>query len=435
MMGSPERKWRSVAKVYADVNLSRPPSFWDYPNAQFEFRTCDDYMLLRKIGRGKYSEVFHGFNKVNGKPCAIKVLKPIKKAKIKRELLILQALSGGDNIIQLLDMVKDPTTTTVCFVFEYVDNVPFETLYPSFKDMDIRYYMYELLKALDFCHSQGIMHRDVKPHNVMIDPRKKQLRLIDWGLAEFYHKGMEYNVRVASRFFKAPELLLGLRDYDYSLDLWGVGCMLAALIFMKEPFFPGTDLEDQLVKITQVLGSDGLQKYLEKYELRLHPKFDGLLGNHSRKPWRKFIKDRNRARCPDESLALLDLLLQYDHQLRPSAKEAMQHPYFDPIRQYWAEQKSSAHPSSTSTTSPSPTSHSSTSSSSSESSSISSTSSSTIASSRNSAVMDHEATDSDNVHTEGRDLSHKTPGTLTQSGDIVSVGFLMTEKQVVEDHT
>lgn len=68
-----------------------------------------------------------------------------------------------------------------------------------------------VLQALDYCHSQGVMHRDVKPHNVMIDHETRKLRLIDWGLAEFYHPGQEYNVRVASRYFKGPELLV---DYQ-----------------------------------------------------------------------------------------------------------------------------------------------------------------------------------------------------------------------------
>jgi serine/threonine protein kinase len=179
----------------------------------------------------------------------------------------LQNLAGGTNIIQLLDIVRDPQSKTPCLIFEYVNNTDFKVLYPTLTDFDIRcahrhppgrpgpaaaradhatahgalahrastppptpntrailtrrppppsaaprsFYLFELLKALDFSHSCGIMHRDVKPHNVMIDHEKRQLRLIDWGLAEFYHPEREYNVRVASRYFKGPELLVDLQ--------------------------------------------------------------------------------------------------------------------------------------------------------------------------------------------------------------------------------
>lgn len=82
----------------------------------------------------------------------------------------------------------------------------------------MRYYMFELLKALDFCHSRGIIHRDVKPLNILIDHSQRKLRLIDWGLAEFYHPREELNVRVASRYYKGPELLVDYVFYDYSLD-------------------------------------------------------------------------------------------------------------------------------------------------------------------------------------------------------------------------
>lgn len=206
----------------------------------------------------------------------------MKKTKIRREIKILQTLKGGINIINLIDVVRDPMTKTPALIMEYVDtgDVDFRTLYKSFTDFDIRYYIYEVLKALDFCHSKGITHRDVKPHNIMIDHANRKLRLIDWGLAEFYHPGQEYNVRVASRYFKGPELLIDLQAYDYSLDVWSLGCMFAGMIFLKEPFFQGKDNYDQLVKIAKVLGTDELFAYIDRYNVTLDSHYNDILGTH-----------------------------------------------------------------------------------------------------------------------------------------------------------
>ena len=117
--------------------------------------------MVRKIGRGKYSEVFAGINIINNSKCVVKILKPVKKKKIKREIKILQNLCGGKNVIQLLDVVRDSQSKTPSLVFEFLNNTDFKTLYPTLTDYDIRYYMYELLKALDFSHANGIMHRSV----------------------------------------------------------------------------------------------------------------------------------------------------------------------------------------------------------------------------------------------------------------------------------
>ena len=99
------------------------------------------------IGRGKYSEVFEGVNIANYQKCVIKVLKPVKKKKIKREIKILQNLSGGPNVVALLDVVRDSQSKTPSLIFEYVNNTDFRNLYPKFVDYDVRYYIYELLKV------------------------------------------------------------------------------------------------------------------------------------------------------------------------------------------------------------------------------------------------------------------------------------------------
>ena len=327
------RKPTNCARVYTEVNKSRGEAYYNYDAYRVRWGSQDGYQIVRKVGRGKYSEVFEGVVVASDTPCIIKVLKPVKKKKIQREVKILRNLAGGPNIVRLLDTVMEPVTETPCLIQEYVDNTDFKTLYPSLSDHDVRYYMYQLLRALDYCHSNGIMHRDVKPHNVMIDHRRRQLRLIDWGLAEFYHPGTMYNVRVASRYYKGPELLVDMQDYDYSLDMWSLGCVLAGILFRREPFFRGRDNKDQLVKIVRVLGTDDLVKYLLANSLTLEASFLQQLTGYPRKPWTSFITPEVQHLCTKEALSFLDGLLVYELKARLTAKEAMAHPYFDPVRE------------------------------------------------------------------------------------------------------
>ncbi|CAI4036372.1 hypothetical protein SMKI_15G2140 [Saccharomyces mikatae IFO 1815] len=318
----------SVARVYKNACEERPQEYWDYEQGvTIDWGKISNYEIVNKIGRGKYSEVFSGRCIVNNQKCVIKVLKPVKMKKIYRELKILTNLTGGPNVVGLYDIVQDADSKIPALIFEEVKNVDFRTLYPTFKLSDIQYYFTQLLIALDYCHSMGIMHRDVKPQNVMIDPTERKLRLIDWGLAEFYHPGVDYNVRVASRYHKGPELLVNLNQYDYSLDLWSVGCMLAAIVFKKEPFFKGSSNPDQLVKIATVLGTKELLGYLGKYGLHLPSEYDNIMRDFTKKSWTHYITSETKLAVP-EVVDLIDNLLRYDHQERLTAKEAMDHKFF-----------------------------------------------------------------------------------------------------------
>jgi len=118
--------------------------------------------------------------------------------------------------------------------------------------------------------------------------------------------------------------------------------MLAAIIFKKEPLFQGEDNYDQLVKITKVLGYDGLQQVLKKYNLKLDSHYDGVslkyfaaftvTPSYPRKPWTKFINPENQALCSSDALDLIDKMLQYDHAARITPRECFDHPFFDMIK-------------------------------------------------------------------------------------------------------
>ena len=158
---------------------------------------------MKKVGKGAFSEVFEGINTLNDERVAIKVLKPIKEKKVRREIKILQAVKGGPNILEYIATVKDPETENPAFVTEFIDmdGMKLRKVKMSFNEEDIRFYMYNILKALDYANSMGVMHRDIKASNIAIDHNNRKVYLIDWGLADFYHPGQRYNSNVSSLHF------------------------------------------------------------------------------------------------------------------------------------------------------------------------------------------------------------------------------------------
>lgn len=171
---------------YKFVCKDRSPDYSYYQKYDINWNTMEHYQVQQKLGRGKYSEVFQGVNSLNNQPCVIKILKPVRTEKIYREIKILQTLYGGPNIVKLYDVLRDQKTKTPCLVFEYIPNLETKQLNYQLNKYDIMLYNYKILQALEYAHSHGIMHRDVKPLNIVIDHERRDLRLIDWGLADYY---------------------------------------------------------------------------------------------------------------------------------------------------------------------------------------------------------------------------------------------------------
>lgn len=331
---NPKYKIETVARYYANANAELGPDWSDVAGWTIPVGSPDPYEIGQWIGYGKYSDVFIGYR--GNEKVALKVLKPVRPEKYKLETKILHNLRGGTNIVDLIEIVQNKRTKRYTMVMEYVPNVEYSDLYAKFTDHDTRYYLYQILKALQYCHSRGIMHRDVKPHNIVYDPETKKFALIDWGLAEFYHPGRKYNIHVASRNFKAIELLVDYQYYDYSVDIWSFGVTMACIIFGKMPFFEGSDDFDMVSKIIAVLGRDDFDAYLDKYGIVLPDELKASIGvtRRRKKTWEKIAQKGTRKHlCSPEAFDLLSKCLRYDHMERISAEEAMNHPYFDPVRE------------------------------------------------------------------------------------------------------
>lgn len=325
----------TVSKVYADVCAANGEAYysleeWEIPVSQ----SLSSYKIVDWVGAGKYSTVFTAYRDNDETiQYAIKVLKKISNVKYKREAKILLLLKGGPCIVELHEILQNPKTLQYSFVFEYMHmDQDFDTFLNSSTSTEVKIYLYQLLMALRYAHSKGIMHRDVKPMNILFNYKTMKLKLIDWGLSEFYHPGQRYNIHVASRNYKAIELLTDYQYYDYSVDIWSFGATMAEIIFRKSPFFRGISDMDMICKITAVLGTRKFEDYLKKYGIPYPSVLENTLKRKEQKPWKSFVNRKNKNVADDCALDLIDRCLRYDHQERITAEEALNHPYFDEVR-------------------------------------------------------------------------------------------------------
>lgn len=145
-----EHSWDTL---YKTVCVERPADYSFYQHLDISWGNQESYECLHKLGRGKYSEVYEGINSHNNQKCVIKILKPVRKEKIYREIKILQTLFGGPNIVKLFDVVRDPVSKTPSLVYELIPSIESKVLFQRLSDFDIRLYLFKLLEALDYSHS------------------------------------------------------------------------------------------------------------------------------------------------------------------------------------------------------------------------------------------------------------------------------------------
>ena len=312
-------------------NIKEPSLF--YINEEIKFGDISKYEVNAKVGRGRYSEVYSGLNKNTNTKVIIKILKPININKIKREVVILKYLKDCPNSVRLLDITKSYETDIHCLIYNNISGYDLKLFSINITPEDLKLYIYKILKCLKFCHSKKIMHRDIKSGNIVVNSITKELNVIDWGLSEYYIENYRYGTRVGTRYYKSPELLLDYRKYDFSIDLWAVGCIFGAILFRKDFLFKGEDTNDQIVKVAEIFGFEEFEKYLNKYkkDVKINQKALEKIKNFQKKKWDYFINSKNKYLISDEALDLLDKLLKFDQEERIKAEDALKHPYFKSV--------------------------------------------------------------------------------------------------------
>eukprot|EP00798_Chlamydomonas_sp_ICE-L_P021693 gene21693-28716_t len=320
-----------IARVYRDINAGK--GFAEYKDLYMKHT-----VQMNSVGSGAYGRVYLGHDTQTGERCAIKISEKRSNWRLMRELMIMNDLQGGPNIIKVMDVVQERKLHQPAVILEFVGST-LHDVRMGLKPVEVQLLLYKLISALNFTHSKGYMHRDIKPRNVMADPITKKLRLVDCNEAERYIPGEMYSTRVMTQQYKAPELLVNMQDYDYSLDVWAFGVTLASFIFRKSRFHLGIKLyplpsclqSSQLLLMTKTMGTEELYAFTSNYGLVPSDEIKEFLGTHPRKPWATFVNSVNQPWATPEALDLLDKIVRYDPAERLTASEAMQHPYFKSV--------------------------------------------------------------------------------------------------------
>ena len=308
--------------------------------------SANRYAKLETLGEGTFGVVYKASDSLNASSSPYVAIKKIRLGKAKeginftaiREIKLLRELHHP-HVVPLVDVFSKKRNLHL--VFEFASGGDLEMIIKdSSIDLsiaDVKSYLKMSLEAIAFCHQNWILHRDVKPNNLLVH-ESGALKLADFGLARAFgsperENGREYTRAVFARWYRAPELLLGAKRYGPKVDSWAVGMVFAELM-LRKPFCPGSSDIDQLTKIYHVLGTPTEEEWegcaalpdwmsfprKEKMDLR---KIFGVEVGGKSGPGGK-LSSANA-----EAIDLLEQLLKYDPEKRISCQEALKHAYFN----------------------------------------------------------------------------------------------------------
>uniref|UniRef100_V9KKY3 cyclin-dependent kinase n=1 Tax=Callorhinchus milii TaxID=7868 RepID=V9KKY3_CALMI len=313
------------------LQLSSPP--FDQPMSrrsrraslsEIGFGKLETYVKLDKLGEGTYATVFKGRSKLTDNLVALKEIRLEHEEGAPctaiREVSLLKDLKHA-NIVTLHDIIH--TEKSLTLVFEYLDKDLKQYMDDCGNIMsmhNVKIFLFQLLRGLAYCHRRKVLHRDLKPQNLLIN-EKGELKLADFGLARAKSVPTKtYSNEVVTLWYRPPDVLLGSTEYSTPIDMWGVGCIFYEMATGR-PLFPGSTVEDELHLIFRILGTPTEETWLgisssEEFKAYNFPRYKAEpLINHA-------------PRVDNDGIDLLSKLLQFEAKKRSSAEEGMKQPYF-----------------------------------------------------------------------------------------------------------
>ncbi|XP_054168085.1 cyclin-dependent kinase 14-like isoform X2 [Oppia nitens] len=302
----------------------------DFTSNGLAFGQLESYVKLDQLGEGSYATVYKGYSNLTNKIVALKEIRlqveegtPFTAI---REASLLRGLKHA-NIVTLHDIIH--TKDSLTFVFEYVDTDLSQYLerHPGgLNHKNVKLFLFQLFRGLSYCHERRILHRDLKPQNLLIS-EIGELKLADFGLARAKSiPSHTYSHEVVTLWYRPPDVLLGSRNYSTSLDIWGVGCIFIEMV-CGGPTFPGVrDPSDQLDKIWRVLGTPS-NDYWDTFDsLPNHKKGHNI--TYKSQPLSQAFSALLSVTFGEE---LAEMCLKLEPKFRISAKDALKHKYFSDL--------------------------------------------------------------------------------------------------------